>query len=84
MVRVTVSLPDDVRDTAQRAADEMNSSFSSVVTQALTAWSRGRLVDEWLADYQAEFGAFSETELRESAERAGIPYQPPGRPGSGS
>lgn len=43
------------------------------------SWMRGRLVDTWLAEYQAEHGAFSEDELRALAEESGVPYLPPGR-----
>ena len=78
--RVTVSLPAELRQAVQHVADEAGVPFSSLVSGALTAWVRGRLVDEWLAEYQAESGAFDEDELRALAERAGIAYLPPGRP----
>ncbi|GAA5145194.1 hypothetical protein GCM10023321_02710 [Pseudonocardia eucalypti] len=77
--RVTVSLPDEVRQAAQRIAAERGVSFSSLVSEALVSWMRGRLVDTWLAEYQAEHGAFSEEELRALAEESGVPYLPPGR-----
>lgn len=75
--RVTVSLPDDVRRSAQRMADELGMSFSAVVADALTGWLRGRLVDSWLAEYQSEYGRFDEDELRALAAQAGVPYLPP-------
>lgn len=77
--RVTVSLPGEVRQTAQRVADELGTSFSAVVAEALTGWMRGRLVDAWLADHQVTHGEFDEQELRALAEDAGVPYLPPGR-----
>ncbi|MGH3821815.1 MAG: hypothetical protein ACRDRA_03065 [Pseudonocardiaceae bacterium] len=77
--RVTVSLPEDVRRTSQRIADELGMSFSAVVAEALAGWLRGRLVDAWLAEHQAEHGAFTEDELRELAAEAGVPYLGPGR-----
>lgn len=77
--RVTVSLPLEVRQTAQRIAEERGVSFSSVVTAALTSWLRGRLVDAWLLEHQASRGAFDEGELRALAANAGVPYLPPGR-----
>lgn len=77
--RVTVSLPAEVRQTAQQVADGLGTSFSSVVADALTGWLRGRLVDAWLADHQAAHGAFDEDELRRLADDAGVPYLPPGR-----
>ena len=52
-------------------------SFSSVVTSALEDWMRGRLLDEWIRDYEAEFGPFTEDELQEIAGRTGMPYLPP-------
>lgn len=79
--RVTISLPDDLRQAAQSIADERGSSFSAVVVEALTGWLRGRLVDAWLADYQAAHGAFDEDELRAVAASAGVPYVGPGRAG---
>lgn len=77
--RVTVSLPADVRQAAQRIAEERGTSFSTVVSDALTAWLRGRLVDAWLAEHQAEHGEFDEDELRALAADAGVPYVGPGR-----
>jgi predicted transcriptional regulator len=79
--RVTVSLPDDLRRAAARIAEERGVPFSAVVAEALTGWMRGRLVDEWLAEHQAEQGAFDEAELRELASSTGVPYLPPGRAG---
>lgn len=81
--RVTVSLPAEVRQTTQRIADDLGTSFSAVVADALMGWVRGRLVDAWLADYQAVHGAFEEEELRALAQDAGIPYLPPGRVAQG-
>jgi hypothetical protein len=77
--RVTVSLPDDVKRAAHRIAEERGTSFSAVVTEALTGWLRGRLVDAWLAEHQARHGEFDETELRALAADAGVPYVGPGR-----
>jgi hypothetical protein len=77
--RVTVSLPEDVRRSSQRIADDLGMSFSAVVAEALTGWLRGRLVDAWLAEHQAEYGVFGEDELRRLAEQAGVPYLAPGR-----
>ncbi|HEY6421701.1 MAG TPA: hypothetical protein VIY28_00355 [Pseudonocardiaceae bacterium] len=77
--RVTVSLPEDVRRVSQQMADELGLSFSAVVVQALTGWLRARLVDAWLAEHQAEHGAFDEDELRALAAEAGVPYLAPGR-----
>jgi hypothetical protein len=77
--RVTVSLPKNVRESAQSIADELGVSFSSVVTDALTKWLRGRLVDSWLLEHQSAHGQFDEDELRALAADAGVPYLPPGR-----
>lgn len=82
--RVTVSLPAQVRQTAQRVADDLGTSFSAVVTDALMGWLRGRLVDAWLTEHQAVHGAFDEEELRALARQAGVPYLPPGRAAGGS
>lgn len=78
--RVTVSLAADVRRAAQQIAQEDDIPFSAVVTEALSAWLRGRLVDVWLAEYQSTHGAFDENELRALAADLGVPYLPPGRP----
>lgn len=79
--RVTVSLPDELRQAAARIAEERGVPFSTVVAEALTDWMRGRLVDAWLAEHQAEHGAFDEAELRELAAESGVPYLGPGRAG---
>jgi len=42
---------------------------------------RGRLVDSWLVEHQAEHGAFDEGELKALAASVGVPYLPPGRAG---
>jgi len=77
--RVTVSLPDELRQAAARIAEEREVPFSAVVAEALTGWLRGRLVDSWLLEHQAEHGSFDEGELMELAASVGVPYLPPGR-----
>lgn len=77
--RVTVSLPAELRQAVQKVADESGIPFSAAVSGALSAWIRGQLVDAWLADHQAEHGAFEEDELRALAVEAGVPYVPAGR-----
>jgi post-segregation antitoxin (ccd killing protein) len=77
--RVTITLPAELRQAAQDAADNAGVPFSTVVSEALAAWVRGRLVDTWLAEHQAEHGAFDEDELRMLASEAGVPYVPAGR-----
>lgn len=79
--RVTVSLPDELRRAAARIAEERGVPFSTVVAEALTGWMRGRLVDAWLAEHQAEQGAFDEDELRALAAETGVPYLAAGRTG---
>jgi predicted transcriptional regulator len=74
--RVTVSLPSEVREAAQRIAEETGTSFSGVVTDALLTVVRRRVIAELLADYEAEHGAFTEDELRHAAEEMGLPYIP--------
>ncbi|MGB8960716.1 MAG: hypothetical protein WCC38_01990 [Pseudonocardiaceae bacterium] len=71
--RVTVSLPGDVRRTGQQVADELGMSFSAMVSEALNGWLRARLVDAWLAEHQAEHGAFDEDEIRALAKRTEEP-----------
>jgi len=77
--RVTVSLPADVRRAAQRIAQESGVPFSTVVADALSVWLRGRLIDAWLAEHEATFGAFDEAELQALAAEAGVAYLPPAK-----
>jgi post-segregation antitoxin (ccd killing protein) len=77
--RVTVTLPAELRQAAQEAADSAGVPFSAVVSDALAGWVRGQLVDAWLAEHQTAHGAFDEDELRALAEDAGVPYVPAGR-----
>ncbi len=79
MERVTVSLPAEIRRTAQEVADEEATSFSAVVVDALEAWLRGRRVDAWLGEHQDRAGDFDEDDLRALAREAGVAYLPPGR-----
>lgn len=74
--RVTVSLPGEIRQSAQRIADGLGVSFSSVVSDALAGWLRSRLIDAWLAEHQEAYGAFDDDELRALATEAGVPYLP--------
>ena len=75
--RVTISLPSEVRQAAQRIAESSGVPFSSVVNEAISAWLRTRLVDVWLTDFQRNHGVFDEAELRELALEVGVPYQTP-------
>lgn len=77
--RVTVSLPSDTLEAAQRIAEERGLSFSAVVSDALVEWLRSRLVDAWLVEHQACHGAFDENELRALAAESGVPYVAPRR-----
>lgn len=77
--RVTITLPAELRQAAQDAADSAGVPFSSVVSEALAAWVRGRLVDVWLAEHQTAYGAFDEDELQALALETGVPYVPAGR-----
>lgn len=72
-------MPASVRRTAQRAAEQEGTSFSSVVVDALEIWLRGRLIDAWLAEHQERHGAFDEEELRRLSVETGVGYLPPGR-----
>lgn len=38
---------------------------------------RGRLLDEWLKEFEAEFGPISEDELKAFAAKSGMRYLPP-------
>jgi Arc/MetJ family transcription regulator len=80
--RVTITLPEDLHASAQRAAEAAGLPFSTVVAEALAAWTRGRLVDEWLAEHRNAYGEFDEDELRALAQETGVPYVAPraGRP----
>jgi predicted transcriptional regulator len=75
--RVTVSLPAQVRQQAQRLAEAEDRTFSSVVTSALEDWMRGKLLDKWLEDFEEEFGPITEDELKEFARKSGMRYLPP-------
>lgn len=82
--RVTITLPPELHEAAQHAADSAGVPFSSVVSAALSAWVRGQLVDTWLAQHQAAHGVFEEDELRALAGDAGVPYVAATRTGRGS
>ena len=72
--RVTVTLPHDLHATAQQAAEAAGLPFSAVVTEALSAWTQGRLVDEWLAEHQAAHGQFEEEQPKALAQETGVLY----------
>jgi predicted transcriptional regulator len=72
--RVSVSLPSDVRQAAQKLADATGVPFSTIVSESLSIRLRGIALDEWLADVEASHGGFTEEELRETAQKFGVPY----------
>ncbi len=74
---MTVSLPTEVRQAAQRVAEQTGLSFSAIVNDAVESWLRTRLVDGWLADHEAAHGEFDEAELRSLAKETGMTYLPP-------
>lgn len=76
--RVTITLPAELRQAAQDAADTAGTSFSAVVSEALAAWVPSQLVDASLVEHQATHGAFHEDELRAIAADASVPYVPSG------
>ena len=48
MSRITVTLPADLRQAVQQAAEGADVSFSSIVSDALNAWVRGGAAGELL------------------------------------
>lgn len=76
--RVTVSLPSEIKQAAQRVARAAGVPFSAVVNEAVASWLRTRLVHSWLSEYQEEQGVFDEEDLRKLAAESGVPYLPPG------
>lgn len=77
--RITISLPSEVKQAAQRVAEASGVALSSLVSEAINSWLRTRLVDSWLIEHQAEFGEFDESELQALAADVGVPYLPPRR-----
>ncbi len=77
--RVTVTIPIEMRQAAQREAEERNVALSTVVSEALAEHVRARALREVVEDYEAEFGVITEDEMREYAARVGIPYSSPRR-----
>ncbi|GAB3756851.1 type II toxin-antitoxin system CcdA family antitoxin [Microlunatus parietis] len=75
--RVTIALPEELQHLIAHEADQLGVPFSAVVTTALAAWARGRLIDAWLSEYETEHGTFSEDELKALARDAGVIYLPP-------
>jgi predicted transcriptional regulator len=75
--RVTISLPSEVRAAAQAVAEETGQPFSALVSDALVAFVRGRMVDAWIAEYESAYGEISEDELIALSAETGIPYVSP-------
>jgi hypothetical protein len=60
------------------SSDRVPVSLPAEVRQAAQRVAqRGRLVDTWLAEHEAEHGPFDETELQELAAEVGVAYLPP-------
>jgi len=70
--RVTVSLPAGLRQAGPAETDETGTSFSAVVTDALRNHLRGRAIDTWVREFEAEHGELSEAELAAIAADAGV------------
>ena len=74
--RITISLPAEIRSQAQNVAKATGVALSAVVSEAITAWLRTRLVDAWLTEFQSAHGQFDEDELKALAAESGVPYIP--------
>lgn len=70
-------MPQELRRFIAHEADQVGLSFSAVVTSALAAWARGRLIDTWLSEHQTAHGTVSENELKALANDARVPHLPP-------
>lgn len=75
--RVTVSLPAELRQAAQKAADSTGTAFSAIVADALLVWVRGQKIDELIAAYEAEEGEITDDEMQAMAEQMGLPFTSP-------
>jgi hypothetical protein len=79
--QVTVRVPEEIKEFAQRVADESGRPLSAVLSEALGQWVRWRLWDEYLVDWQSKYGTFDEEQLKNVAREHGMPYVPPICPG---
>lgn len=75
--QVTVRVPEEIKEFAQRVADESGRPLSAVLSEALGQWVRWMAMDEFLREWRAEGGQFDEERLRSVAEQHGMPYVPP-------
>jgi hypothetical protein len=75
--RMTDPSPGDTLESSQLVVEEGGHSFSAGVSGALAGRLRLRLMEIWLAEHQAEYGVFTEAELRELAVVSGVPYLAP-------
>ncbi len=77
--RVTITIPVEMKRDAQLIADERHIALSAVVSEALASYLRTQALQEWVAEYEAEFGVITEEELIEYSRKTGVPYSAPQR-----
>jgi len=75
--QVTVRVPEEIKEFAQRVAVERGTPLSAVLADALGRWVRWQAMDEFLKEWHAEDGPLDEERLRAVAEKHGMPYVPP-------
>jgi hypothetical protein len=70
--RFSVTMPPDLGDGVRQAAARQGTSVSTWLSEAAADRLRNELLGAALDEWEAEDGAFTETELHEAAARLGL------------
>jgi hypothetical protein len=75
--KLSVSFETELADAVRVAAQASGAGLSGWLAEAAAARLRAESIDDFLADYQARHGAFSEAELAAAAADLGYPPERP-------
>ncbi|GAA1520360.1 hypothetical protein [Nocardioides humi] len=66
MDRITIAVEDDIGVAVRKAAAEQGQSVSAWMAEAAAARLRNHFLGQFLDEYEAEYGAFTEEEMAEA------------------
>jgi post-segregation antitoxin (ccd killing protein) len=69
--KMSISMDAELAEKIRQAADDDGLSVSAWIATQVDREIRGRGIDRWLDEYEAEHGAFTEEELRQARMRMG-------------
>lgn len=73
--KISISLAEDLSEDLRIAAHEDGVPLSTWVSEAVADRLRARALREFIREYEAEYGAFTEEEMEAARERMGYSHR---------